>query len=104
MNKFRDDPCPDYKKVVGQIREIVGRIRAGTPLKQADTFIREKHYTADRLKIKRLLGEPLSIDRYYINLAIIKQVSQNASDLKRKGDTIPSLFSILTRQKVKVPD
>ncbi|PMB65161.1 Protein NLRC3 [Beauveria bassiana] len=104
MNKFRDSQCPDYKKVVGQIREMVGKIRAGTPLEQADSFIREKHYTADRLKIERLSGEPLSMDRCYINLAIIEQVSQNASDSKKKGDTMPSPFSILARQKVEAPD
>ncbi|KAM3553976.1 hypothetical protein ARSEF4850_006678 [Beauveria asiatica] len=76
MNKFRDSQCPDYEKVAGQIREMVGKIRAGTPLEQAGIFIREKHYTADRLKIERLSGEPLSMDRCYINLAIIEQPAE----------------------------
>lgn len=31
-------------------------------LEQADTLIREKHYAAERLQIKRLSGEPLAID------------------------------------------
>ncbi|XWX00409.1 hypothetical protein V2A60_008429 [Cordyceps javanica] len=104
MNKFRDPRCPDYEKVAGKVRGIVEKIRAGTPLEQADRLIRDKHYTADRLKIERLSGEPLSMDQCYINLAIIEQSGRDASHSKKEGRAAPSPFSILIRQKVERPD
>ncbi|TQV90165.1 Armadillo-type fold domain-containing protein [Cordyceps javanica] len=104
MNKFRDAQCPDYKKVAGQIRGMVGKIRAGTPLEQADRWIREEHYTEGKLEIIRLSRERLPMDQCYINLSIVEQYGQDASDSKKKGDTVPSPFSIIARQKVEAPD
>ncbi|PMB65569.1 NACHT, LRR and PYD domains-containing protein 3 [Beauveria bassiana] len=104
MNKFQDSGCPDYMKVAGKIEGMVGKIRAGTPLKQADKLIRDKHYTADRLKIQRLSGEELDMDQCYINLAIVEQSGQHSSRSRKEGGTAPSPFSILARQKVEAPD
>ncbi|KAM3554900.1 hypothetical protein ARSEF4850_006251 [Beauveria asiatica] len=104
MNKFQDPRCPDYMKVAGKIEGMVGKIRAGTPLEQADKLIRDKHYTADRLKIKRLSGEELDMDQCYINLAIVEQSGQDSGRSKKVGGTAPSPFTILARQKVEAPD
>ncbi|KGQ02423.1 hypothetical protein BBAD15_g12365 [Beauveria bassiana D1-5] len=104
MNKFRDAQCSDYKKVAGQIRGMVGKIREGTPLEQADIWIREKHYTEDKLEIIRLSRERLPMDQCYINLSIIEQHGKTASDSEKKGETVPSPFSVIARQKVEALD
>jgi HEAT repeat protein len=104
MNKFQDSQCPDYKKVVGKIQEIIGKIRAGTPLKQADKHLRDKHYTADRLRIERLSGESLSMDQCYINLTIVEQSGQETSHSENVGNSAASPFSIFVRQKVEATD
>ncbi|KAM3525685.1 hypothetical protein NHJ13051_003858 [Beauveria bassiana] len=103
MNKF-GDRCNDYHHVATKVKQIVEKIREGTPLEQADKLIREKHYTTDRLKIERLSGRPLAMDQCYINLAIIEQSGQDAARSKKERETAPSPFSILDRQKVKAPD
>jgi len=61
-NKFEHPKCPDYEKVAGKIQEMLQRIREGSPLKQADDWIRKQHYNNNRLKIERLSGELLSIE------------------------------------------
>ncbi|KAJ6784046.1 hypothetical protein PWT90_00333 [Aphanocladium album] len=104
MNKFRGSQCPDYQRVASKIRGMVENILAGTLLEQADTWIRDKHYTADRLKIERLSGELLAMDQCYINLAIVEQPGQSAGRRKESRETTASPFSILDRQKITVPD
>ncbi|KAF1733672.1 Protein NLRC3 [Beauveria bassiana] len=103
MNKF-GDRCNDYHHVARKVKQIVEKIRKGTPLEQADKLIREKHYTTDRLKVERLSGRPLAMDQCYINLAIVEQSGQDAARSKRERETAPSPFSILDRQKVEAPD
>ncbi|KAM3526335.1 hypothetical protein MY4038_006891 [Beauveria bassiana] len=103
MNKF-GDRCNDYDHVAREVKQIVEKIRQGTPLEQADKLIREKHYTTDRLKIERLSGRPLAMDQCYINLAIVEQSGQDAARSKKERETAPSSFSILDRQKVEAPD
>ncbi|PMB64413.1 Protein NLRC3 [Beauveria bassiana] len=103
MNKF-GDRCDDYHHVARKVKQIVEKIREGTPLEQADKLIREKHYTTDRLKIERLSGRPLAMDQCYINLAIVEQSGQDAARSKKERETAPSPFSILDRQKVEAPD
>jgi hypothetical protein len=103
MNKFRDPECDDYKQVTRKMEEIVGKLRKGTPLKQADAWIRDEHYAEERLRIDRLSGDPLPLDQCYINLAIVEQSGQDASRSK-KGDATSSPFSLFARQKVETPD
>ncbi|KAH6650540.1 hypothetical protein F5144DRAFT_617386 [Chaetomium tenue] len=98
-NKFGGPECSDYKKVAGKIQQFLGEIRKGTPLMQADAWIRDKHYTAARLEIETLSGDVLPMDRCYINLAIIEQP-------RSKGDskTESSPFSLSARLNVEEPD
>ncbi|KAI9771053.1 MAG: hypothetical protein M1839_002950 [Geoglossum umbratile] len=99
MNKFCFPTDRDFKDVSGKIEEILGKIRKGTLLQQADAWIRDKHYTMDRLKIERLSGDLLPMAQCYVNLAIVEQPS-------KIKDTAPqsSPFSILSRLKVETPD
>ncbi|KXJ84913.1 hypothetical protein Micbo1qcDRAFT_154579 [Microdochium bolleyi] len=103
MNKFRDPGCADYKQVASKIEEIVRKIREGTLLKQADAWICDGYYTTERLKISRLSGELVPLDRCYVNLTILQQSGQDAGR-SREGTTTTSPFSLLARQKVEIPD
>ncbi|KAL6406461.1 peptidase C14 [Ilyonectria robusta] len=89
--------------LANKIKGIVGRIRVGTPLAQADAWIRDKHYTEERLRIDRLSGDPLPMDQCYINLAIVAQSGQDAGRPK-EGDATTSPFSLFARQNVETPD
>lgn len=62
---------PGYEFVAGKIEEILRHIRTNSLLEQADTLIRNEHYTKDMLEIERLSGERLSMDQCYINLALV---------------------------------
>ncbi|KAM4065654.1 HEAT repeats domain-containing protein [Hirsutella rhossiliensis] len=70
MNKFCGDRGDfqdhDYECVAGKIEEFLRNIRK----KEADDWIRDKHYTPERLKIERLSGDLLPMEQCYINLAI----------------------------------
>ncbi|KAL6406194.1 Protein NLRC5 [Ilyonectria robusta] len=103
MNKFVGPECTDYNSVAGQIQKMLKQIREGSPLEQADAWIRDKNYNADRLKIERLSGDLLSMDQCYINLAIVEQPGQDVGRSK-EGDVTPSPFSLFARQKVETPD
>ncbi|KAH7160538.1 peptidase C14 [Dactylonectria estremocensis] len=103
MNKFGDSRCRDYEQVANKIEEIVGKIREGTPLEKADAWIRDKHYTEQRLRIDRLSGDPLPMHQCYINLAIVEQSGQDAGHSK-EGDAAASPFSLFARQKVETPN
>lgn len=78
-----------YTKLTDAIRHL----KAPSLLEWADIWIRDKHYTAERLKIKRLSREPLLMDYYYINLAIVEYTGYNVGRSKKERE--PSLFSIL---------
>ncbi|KAH7324513.1 hypothetical protein B0I35DRAFT_424355 [Stachybotrys elegans] len=73
MNKFEGPDCDDYKQVAAKIHDILKQTRKGTLLAQADAWIRKQCYTSARLRIERLSGDPLPMDRCYINLAIIEE-------------------------------
>ncbi|KAK4061218.1 uncharacterized protein Triagg1_10390 [Trichoderma aggressivum f. europaeum] len=103
MNKFEDPEDPDYKCVAAKIEEILQNIRANSLLDDADAWIRNKHYTADKLKIERLSGDLLSMDQCYINLVVVEQRDQDARRSKGGyGTTSP--FSLFNRQKVETPE
>ncbi|KAH7012290.1 uncharacterized protein B0I36DRAFT_356360 [Microdochium trichocladiopsis] len=74
MNKFRDKECSDSKKVDRKIKEITEKIRGGSPLKQADDWIRKKWYDGQ---------DP---------------------DRSHEETATTSPFSLFTRQKVEIPD
>ncbi|KAK0764442.1 hypothetical protein N5P37_003844 [Trichoderma harzianum] len=102
MNKFEDPEDPDYRCVAAKIEEILQNIRTNSLLDDADAWIRNKHYTADKLKIERLSGDLLSMDQCYINL-VVEQRDQDVSRSKRGyGTTSP--FSLFNRQKVETPE
>ncbi|KAK4656327.1 hypothetical protein QC762_0059250 [Podospora pseudocomata] len=97
MNKFDGPKCPDYKQVSGKILEFLTKI-CGHQDSQCALF-------AERLKIERLSGDLLPMDRCYINLAIVEWPSDNATH-GGKGDTAQqsSPFSLLARLNVETPD
>ncbi|CCF35584.1 peptidase C14 [Colletotrichum higginsianum] len=98
------DSDPDYKLVVDQIRHCLEEIRKGTPLERADAWIREKHYTQERLKIERLSGDLLSMDQCYINLALVEtQRADRSKDTPEERALRPSPFSLSDRLKIKTP-
>lgn len=103
MNKFENADCSDFKMVLKKIKDLIGAIRLGSPLSQADAWIIEKVYHKDRLKIERLSGDSLSMEQCYINLAIVEKFSQDTDP--RDGEaTKSSQFSILYRKNVETPD
>jgi hypothetical protein len=80
-------------------------------LQEADAWIYSHYYTAERLKIERLSGDPLPMAQYYINLAIIEYVNNARDRSKEKykeeeGDDTPrsSPFSLTARLKIDAPD
>ncbi|KAK4079164.1 hypothetical protein Trihar35433_269 [Trichoderma harzianum] len=103
MNKFEDPEDPNFKLVVEQIERFLQDIRANSPLDDADAWICNKHYTAERLKIERLSGDLLSMDQCYINLAVVEHHNQNAGRPIERRET-PSQFSLFHRQKVETPE
>ncbi|KAI1212155.1 armadillo-type protein [Annulohypoxylon truncatum] len=109
MNKFQGPDKAsdkDFEKVAGKIEWSLKKIRAGTPLEQADAWICDKHYTEGRLKIQRLSGEFLSMDQCYINLAIIKKLGEDARLSEGGSGNLeyqPSPFSLTSRLKVQTP-
>jgi hypothetical protein len=116
MNKFAHSKCTneckkdcteseDFGHMSGKIVEMLQKIRERSPVEQADAWICDTHYTADRLKIERLSGDLLPMDRCYINLAIVEQPGGKASrsdDEDRAQKASP--FSLLARLKVETPD
>lgn len=73
-------------------------LRKSSMLEEADTAIRNEHYTDDRLRIQRLSGQCLSLDQCYINLAIVTGKDANSKDQRNTSS------SLLMRQKVEIPD
>ncbi|KAK4202191.1 armadillo-type protein [Triangularia verruculosa] len=116
MNKFAHNNCTneckkdctesdDFGHVSRKIEVMLKTIREGSPLEQADGWIRERHYTQEKLKIERLSGDTLSMDRCYINLAIIGKPRENPEKGSEK-DAAPhkSPFSLTARLKVETPE
>ncbi|KAM7210013.1 hypothetical protein V8F06_014600 [Rhypophila decipiens] len=107
-NKFDSSACADYKRVAGKIQEFVTKIREGTLSVQADGWIREICYNKDRLKIERLSGDLLRMERCYINLAIVEEPRRKAGYAEEgsEQDAAPrtSHFSLAARLKVETPE
>jgi hypothetical protein len=106
MNKFNGPDDPGYVAVAAKIQILIDKIREGSPLKRADDWIRDNHYTADRLKIQRLSGCPLPMDQCYINLAIVEDSSKKGVSDRGSAErnTASSPFSMLARLKIETPD
>ncbi|KAH7111296.1 hypothetical protein B0J11DRAFT_194475 [Dendryphion nanum] len=116
MNKFAHSNCTDECKkdctesvdfghVSGKIVEMLQKIRQGSPLEQADAWIRTEHYTQGKLNIERLSGEVLPMDRCYINLAIVRKTAQHGKEgLGENASPHMSPFSLTARLNVETPD
>jgi HEAT repeat protein len=115
MNKFHgpdEASDPDYVLVAKKISDFLDEIRRGTPLSQADTWIRSECYTKKKLAIQRLVDKQLPMDQCYINLAIVEQPDeerQRSKDRAEKGSEEdgtfePSLFLLSDRLKVDTPE
>lgn len=86
MNKFSGPEDDEYRVVAGKIQETLRKIREGRPLEQADAWIRENHYTNNKLNVNRLSDNPLPMDQCYINLAIVEQLGHGATRSSEESD------------------
>ncbi|TFA99660.1 hypothetical protein CCMA1212_008530 [Trichoderma ghanense] len=100
MNKFCGSHDVDYEIVAGRLAALLQVVRNG-PLQQADAWIRDKHYTGDRLQIQRLSGQLLPMDQCYINLVIVERPGEVPG---HPASAQSSPFSVLARQKAEYPD
>lgn len=104
MNKFRgpidgnDDS--DYRLVVNTIRNLVKKIKKGTPLEQADGWMRDNHYSKTKIEIQRLSGESLQMEQCYINLELVEMQREGNSTSQK----LSSPFSLSNRLNVETPD
>ncbi|KAJ4005485.1 hypothetical protein NW766_011034 [Fusarium irregulare] len=94
------DSDPDYKSVVEVIQRFLLIIQTGTPLEQADAWIREKYYDNQKLKIERLSGDPLEMSQCYINLALVEIKKVDNSNPMSNG---LSPFSLTERLELEIP-
>ncbi|KAF1365074.1 hypothetical protein EJ07DRAFT_97345 [Lizonia empirigonia] len=118
MNKFGHSNCTayckmscterkDFDNVSGKIVEMLQEMRKDSPIQQADNWIRDEHYTEDRLKIERLSGDLLPLERCYINLAIVehRKTAPHANGGPEKDSkSYASPFSLSARLQVETPD
>ncbi|KAK0703517.1 NACHT domain-containing protein [Lasiosphaeria miniovina] len=105
MNKFNGPDDPGYLLVAGRVSILLCDIRNGRPIERADLWIRNNCYSLTELRIERLSGVLLPMDRCYINLAIVEQLSDKTSpsnDEDRVQEASP--FSLLARLNIKAPD
>ncbi|KAF9872598.1 putative peptidase C14 [Colletotrichum karsti] len=102
LNKFSSRENSGFQA----LEAAINKIRATPLIELADNFLLEKHYTSEKLKIKRLSGQELSMDQCYINLAIVEQVQKNmpSRDEEAKDSALKSSpFSLLARLRVETP-
>jgi hypothetical protein len=104
MNKFQGPGDPGFNAVAGQIEITLFEIRKGRPIDKADVWVRNKCYTADKLKIERLSGDLLPMDQCYINLSIVEQHGQREGRSEEGYAQRSSPFSLTARLKVETPD
>lgn len=105
MNKFcGGDKDVDYQYVSEKVARFLKSIREDGP----DSWITNKCYTDDKLRIERLSGKRLSMDSCYINLAIREQPrapvddnSETESTQEKSQNSVPSLQE---RLKIDVVD
>ncbi|KAK3364019.1 armadillo-type protein [Lasiosphaeria hispida] len=104
MNKFSSSDDPGYVSVAGVVDILLCDIRHGRPMERADLWIRNNCYSLAELKIERLSGDLLPMDRCYINLAIVEQPGDKICHSDKGTAQKASPFSLLTRLKVERPD
>ena len=105
MNKFSGPHDPDYEIIAERIDYLFRKIRQGRAIERADVWIRTKRYSLKELKIERLSGELLPMDRCYINLALVEHsgVSDNRAE-EDDASQKASPFSLFARLKTERPD
>ncbi|KAI0102582.1 hypothetical protein GGR51DRAFT_562505 [Nemania sp. FL0031] len=74
MNKFSGPSDEEYNIVAGRICDVLDRIRKGRTRAMADAYIKITCYKAENLRIERISGDLLPMERCYINLAIVDQL------------------------------
>ncbi|KAJ2988052.1 hypothetical protein NUW58_g4180 [Xylaria curta] len=100
MNKFRRSNDADYERVVGEIDSIRRNLRL-----PADTEILENSYTPEKLRIERLSGQLLTMDKCYINLAIVEDINESGnSPMINNIREQDYHLSLLGRLSVEEPD
>ncbi|EAU36043.1 predicted protein [Aspergillus terreus NIH2624] len=104
MNKFAGPHDPDYETVTERVGYLLRKIGQGRLIERADVWIRTKRYSLKELKIERLSGELLPMDRCYINLALVERSSVNASRVGDNAGQKGSPFSLFARIKTERPD
>jgi GTPase SAR1 family protein len=76
-------------------------------IREADAWIRDKHYTTEHLEITRLSGSPLPMVRCYINLTLTDQHRKHlnvSSNGEGEGPpSSPSPFSLEDRLNIETP-
>ncbi|KAI0537059.1 hypothetical protein GGR58DRAFT_502535 [Xylaria digitata] len=75
----------------------------GRPLEKADAHISNKCYDANKLKIERISGDFLPMERCYVNLVIIEDPVKKYQG-KQEGAPRASQFSLNSRLNIKTPD
>ncbi|KAI1460208.1 armadillo-type protein [Annulohypoxylon moriforme] len=98
MNKFSGPEDEGFGRVASKVSSIIQEIRENDPLQKGDVYIRNNHYTMEKLAIKRLGGELLSIEQCYINLAIVEKPSLDMQTTSKS-----SSLSLSNRLKVETP-
>jgi len=104
MNKFQGprESDEDYKLVVDKIRDILEKIRKGTPLERGDSWIREKYYNKQRTDIIRLSGECRSTGDCYINLALVEQHAQAEAQRHNLGGLGPKSSPFALHDRLRI--
>ncbi|KAK0753569.1 hypothetical protein B0T18DRAFT_313554, partial [Schizothecium vesticola] len=105
MNKFYGPDDPGYDSIIKVVDILLCDIRNGRLIERADLWIRNNCYSPAELKIERLSGDLLPMDRCYINLAIVEQPGDKPGRSNKEGTAQKSSpFSLLARLKVETPD
>ncbi|KAH7370292.1 armadillo-type protein [Rhexocercosporidium sp. MPI-PUGE-AT-0058] len=115
LNKFVGPEDPAFESVSYYLKEFAEKALKELAEKEKalqmnpDAWIRNKHYTPDKLEIKRLSGDLLSMEHCYINLAIVEQPGRYVAVAPsgrppKTGDTPQSSpFSLHARLKIETP-
>jgi hypothetical protein len=111
MNKFGGPKDPGYRSVAAKVKSMVRNMHIKSPVAQADAVIRQKCYNSERLRIERLSGQLLEMDRCYINLATIENTEWGTtwkdrhpgSEIVHDSDEVASPFSLAARLKIERP-
>jgi hypothetical protein len=109
MNKFQGPNDSGFKDVAAKIAAFMKHTHVRHPVTRADKEIRKSCYNEERLRIKRLSGQLLNMDKCYINLAISEKSDitntqdRSETDLEPAEDSAKaaSPFSLAARLKVE---